>query len=60
MEGQLECVIKVVKENHPNLHNTLTTSNDLYTCTYEFLYEYERPAYPDADERYGYAQKYFK
>lgn len=60
MEGQLECIIKWVKERIPNLYTTLTTSNDLYTCTYEFLTEYERPAYPNPEHRYNNAQKYYK
>ena len=60
MEGQLECILKWVRERIPSLYNTLTTSNDLYTCTNAFLTQYERPAYPNIEQRYNSAKKYYK
>ena len=60
METQLEFIVKTFKENYKSLYNTLTTSNDLYTCTYAVLDEYERPAYYNIDTRYSNAQKYYK
>lgn len=60
METQLEIIIKNFKEKYTSLYNTLTTSNDLYTCTYAVLDEYERPAEYNIDTRYSNAQKYYK
>lgn len=60
LEGQLISIVSWVKERIPSLYSILTTSDDLYTCTYSFLRDYENPAYYNIDERYGHAQKYYK
>lgn len=60
MELQLEFIIDTFRKRFPSLYDTLTTSNDLYTCTYAVLSEYERPAVYNTEQRYSYAQKYYK
>lgn len=60
LELQLEFLMKTFREQFPSLYNTLTTSNDLYTCTYAMLSQYENPAVYNINDRYSNAQKYYK
>ena len=61
-ETQLELVIRHFQEDYKHVYDTVTTSDDLLTCTNVILREYENPD-DDGGElsrRYAFAQEFYK
>ena len=61
-EIQLELVIRHFQEDYKHVYDTVTTSDDLLTCTNVILREYENPD-DDGGElsrRYAFAQEFYK
>ena len=60
LDGQIDYLIKELKENFSSIWKQLTTSTDLYSLTWILLDKWENPAVKNITTRYQYAQNWQK
>lgn len=56
---QVQFCIQELRHDYGNIFKLLCTSHDLYECTRRVCLDYERPASPNVDARYRFAQDFF-
>ena len=60
LDGQIDYLIKELKENFSSIWKQLTSSTDLYALTWILLDKWENPAVKNITTRYQYAQNWQK
>lgn len=60
LDGQIDYLIKELKENFSSIWKQLTSSTDLYALTWILLDKWENPAIKNITTRYQYAQNWQK
>lgn len=60
INAQLMFFIKELKEDYPTVWNVLISTRNLYEATSIVCTKYEKPKINNIDERYGYAEDFYK